>query len=118
MDAAEVEDLGGRLLYYPDVLSKGTAHTSAMRKRSKRVDKKRNRERKSDCVKQRKSEEWVSEEAISRLFLIMFNAFSPLSLKLPAPHLDALSCQNYFISVSAFTISEGGMQGNDVQGTD
>ena len=37
---------------------------------------------------------------------------------LPAPHLDALSCQNYFISISAFTTSEGGMQGNDVQGTD
>lgn len=37
---------------------------------------------------------------------------------LPAPHLDILSCQNYFISISAFTTSEGGMQGNDVQGAD
>lgn len=37
---------------------------------------------------------------------------------LPAPHLDVLSCQNYFIRISAFTTSEGGMHGNDVQGSD
>lgn len=38
--------------------------------------------------------------------------------QLPALHLEALSCQNYFRSISAFTTSEGGMQGNDVQGAD
>lgn len=58
-------------------------------------------------------------EAISRLVLIMLLSPFPFTeALLPAPHLDALSCQNYFISISAFTTSEGGMQGNDVQGTD
>lgn len=43
------------------------------------------------------------------LFFPRLSLFSEALL--PAPHLEALRCQNYFISMSAFTTSEGGMQG-------
>lgn len=77
----------------------------------------RMKENKSECMRFRAGEE---AKAISRLVLITFQSFffffipPPQSFQwspLPAPHLEALRCQNYFISMSAFTTSEGGMQG-------
>lgn len=45
-------------------------------------------------------------------FLLLFFRLTLFSgAPLPAPHLEALRCQNYFISMSAFTTREGGMQG-------
>lgn len=76
----------------------------------------RMKENKSEYMRFRTGEE---AKAISRLVLITFPSSTPppnpLTLfseaPLPAPHLEALHCQNYFISMSAFTTSEGGMQG-------
>lgn len=72
----------------------------------------RMKENKSEYMRFRAGEE---AKAISRLVLITFPSLPPLTLfseaPLPAPHLEALHCQNYFISMSAFTTSEGGMQG-------
>lgn len=76
----------------------------------------RMKENKSECMRFRAGEK---AKAISRLVLITFPSFFFFFFRLtlfseaplPAPHLEALRCQNYFISMSAFTTSEGGMQG-------
>lgn len=119
------------LLYYPTVLSLGhhtrtrtPTNTPAYVKKSERVERKGRERTNLNVLSTEPGREGGRERERGRgsnqppgpnhvrLFFLFTEAL------LPAPHLDTLSCQNYFISISAFTTSEGGMQGNDVQGTD